>query len=139
MFRQSQVVDSSQEIEFSNISHKLDDTMLMSKMPDFGSDDVLRKIKDNLAQSDHYYIEAGNKKEKVNLNCNKSKSNNKSTLNESIYLKSNNKSALNESIHVSVPNDIDEVLRLSRQRKTNLRASQSINDSLKSKDSDVFE
>jgi hypothetical protein len=54
-------------------------------------------------------------------------------------LKSNNKSALNESIHVSVPNDIDEVLRLSRQRKTNLRASQSINDSLKSKDSDVFE
>jgi len=96
-FSQMQIQNSAEFGNFGNIekiSCKLDDTMIMSKLPDFGNVNSYSNTKDNHLNSQP-----------------------KDNHNVSMDLKDD------QAKRMSIPNDINEVLRMSKERKCKLRAS----------------
>jgi len=110
-FSQSQCQGmNSADFGFSNIgniSHKLDDTMIMSKIPDFGNTNSFSNTKYNLFNSQNKDIN------NISMDCN------------------------DNQARMSIPNDINEVLRMSKERKCKLRASHPSNEVNVSKDSSM--
>lgn len=112
-FSQMQMQNSAEFGNFGNIekiSCKLDDTMIMSKLPDFGNTNEYSNTKDNQFINNLQH---------------------KNSHNISMDLKDD------QAKRMSIPNDINEVLRMSKERKCKLRASHHSNDVNISKDSSM--